>query len=251
MANSYIALDAEFYWDEDLHKAHKAMDPKSDTRAVAVKKVMAAAVFPFTIDDEGRVSVGDTLSWTERDWGDEEGVVSQLFDYLRAHQDKPVLTYGGLAMDIPVLLLSGMAHGLRLPPQLIDHPGRKGRRPHLDLGLQIKGGGRTWSHLSQVLLRMGVPFALVAAKPGVRRPASKGAWWALRDHVELDCLLLSIAKLGWLVAQGTNGLRLEPTIIALIEGFLRRRPDHSLAGELRAYADRLQQQIAEGFDLAA
>ena len=88
------------------------MDRKSDTRAVAVKKVMAAAVFPFTIDDEGRVSVGDTLSWTERDWGDEEGVVSQLFDYLRAHQDKPVLTYGGLAMDIPVLLLSGMAHGL-------------------------------------------------------------------------------------------------------------------------------------------
>tara|TARA_B100000678_G_scaffold284314_1_gene285723 strand:- start:1852 stop:2607 length:756 start_codon:yes stop_codon:yes gene_type:complete len=251
MANSYIALDAELYWDEDLHKAHKAIDPRSDHRAVAVKRVMAAAVFQFTIDNEGRVSVGDTLSWSERDWGDEEGVVSQLFDYLRAHEGTPIISYGGLATDVPVLLLASIVHGLRLPPQLIDRPGRKEPRPHLDLGLQMKGGGRTWSHLSQVLLRMGVPFALVASKPGVRRSASMGAWWALRDHVELDCLLSSIAKLGWLVAQGTNGLRLEPAIIALVDGFLRRRPDHSLADELRAYADRLQQQIADGFGLAA
>ncbi|MEL7729852.1 hypothetical protein AAG612_09960 [Citromicrobium bathyomarinum] len=251
MAKNYIALDAEFHWDEELHKAHKAMDSKSDHRAVAVKRVMAAGVFPFSLDDEGRVSTGEVRSWSEFDWGDEEGVVSQLFDYLRAHEDKPIVTYGGLATDVPVLLLAGMTHGLRLPPQLIDRPGRKGPRPHLDLGLQIKGGGRTWSHLSQVLLRMGVPFSLVAAKSGVRRPVSGGAWQSLSDHVELDCLLLSIAKLGWLVVQGTNGLRLEPAIIALVDGFLRKRPDHALACELRAYTDRLQQEIADGFDLAA
>ncbi len=248
---SYIALDAEFHWDEDLHRAHKAMDPKSKRRAVAVKKVMAAAVFQFTVDDDGRVSIGEVASWSEYDWGDEQGVVSQVFDYLRAHQDEPVLTYGGLGTDIPVLLLAGISHGLRLPPQLLDQPGRKGPRPHLDLGLQIKGGGKTWSHLSQVLLRMGVPFALVASKPGVRRPVSAGAWQNLRDHVELDCLLLSIAKMGWLVSQGTDCLRLEPAIIALIEGFLRRRPDHSLSTELRDYADRLRRQIADGFQLAA
>lgn len=98
---------------------------------------------------------------------------------------------------------------------------------------------------------MGVPFNLVATKPGVRRPVSAGAWQDLRDHVELDCLLLSIAKLGWLVAQGTEGLRLEPAIIGLIEGFLRRRPDHSLSNELQTYSNRLQQELADGFDLAA
>ena len=191
---SYIALDAEFHWDEDLHRAHKAMDPKSKRRAVAVKRVMAAAVFQFTVDDDGRVSIGEVASWSEHDWGDEQGVVSQLFDYLRAHENMPIVTFGGLATDIPVLLLAGMAHGLRLPPQLVDQPGRRGPRPHLDLALQLKGGGRTWSHLSQVLLRMEVPFVLVASKPGVRRPVSGGAWQNLRDHVELDCLLLSIAK---------------------------------------------------------
>lgn len=227
------------------------MDHKSKRRAVAVKKVMAAAAFQFSIDDEGRISTGEVASWNEFDWGDEEAVVAQLFDYLRAQEGKPIVTFGGLATDIPVLLLAGLAYGLRLPPQMLDQPGRRGPRPHLDLGLMLKGGGRTWSHLSQVLLRMGVPFNLVAAKPGVRRPVSAGAWQDLRDHVELDCLLLSVAKLGWLVAQGAEGLRLEPAIIGLVEGFLRRRPEHSLADQLRAYADRMQQQIADSYSRAA
>ena len=251
MAKTYIALDAEFYWDRDLHELHRAMDPASQRRAVAVKKVMAAGVFQFTIDEEGRVSTGEIGSWSEQDWGDEEGVVSKVFDYLRANDDKPVLSYGGLATDVPILLLAGIAHGLRLPPQLTDQPGRRGPRPHIDLGLQIKGGGRTWTHLSQLLLRMGVPFDLVAAKPSVPRPASEAAWQNLRDHVELDCLLLCIAKVGWLTAQGSDGLRLEPAIIALVEGFLRRRPDHGLADELRAYTDGLHGKIAADFDNAA
>lgn len=251
MAKTYLALDAEFYWDEKLYKTHQAMDPKSNRHAIAVKRVMAAAVFQFTIDDEGRVSTGEIGSWSERDWVDEEGVVGKVFDYLRAHDDKPIITYGGLATDVPILLLAGIAHGMRLPLQLIDQPGRRGPRPHLDLGLMIKGGGRTWTHLSQLLLRMGVPFELVSAKPSVPRPASAAAWQNLRDHVELDCLLLAIAKIGWLVAQGTDGLRLEPAIVTLIEGFLRRRPDHSLASELRAYAANLHGIIAVGFYNAA
>jgi hypothetical protein len=247
----YLALDAEFHWDEYLFEAHRAIDRKSDRRAVAVKRVIAAAAFQFTIDDEGRVSTGEIGSWSERDWGDEAGVVGQLFDYLRAHDETPVLTFGGLAVDVPVFVLAAISHGLRLPPQLIDQPGRKGPRPHLDLALQLKGGGRTWSHLSQVLLRMGVPEVLVSAKPSVPRPKVAEDWQSLRDHVELDCLLLAIAKIGWLVAQGSDGLRLEPAIVALVEGFLRRRMDHALAGELRSYADRLQGSIADGFDLAA
>lgn len=251
MAKTYIALDAEFYWDKELYKLHRAMDPSSYEHAVAVKRVMAAGVFQFTIDDEGRVSTGEIGSWSERDWGDEDGVIGQVFDYLSSHEEKPVLTYGGLATDIPILLLASMACGRRLPPQLVDQPGRKGPRPHLDLGLMLKGGGRTWTHLSQLLLRMGVPFDLVSAKPSVPRPASAAAWQNLRDHVELDCLLLAVAKIGWLMAQGTNGLRLEPAIIALVEGFLRRRSDHMLAGELRAYADSLHGIIADGFDNAA
>ena len=243
--NTYLALDLEMYWDEHLFEAHRATDPKSDRRATAVKRVMAASVFEFSIDNEGRIATGEIASWTEHDWGDEEAIVAQLFHHLRAREDKPVLTFGGLATDIPVLVLASMAHGLPLPPQLLDQPGRKGPRPHLDLGLMLKGGGRTWSHLSQVLLRLGIPEELVSAKPGVARPRRDGEWVALRDHVELDCLLLSLAKVGWLIAQGHDGLRFKAAAIGLISGFLRRRPDHALVPLLADFLTELEREMRE------
>jgi hypothetical protein len=251
MTKTYLALDLELFWDEHLYEAHRAMDSKSDRRATAVKRVMAASVFEFSIDEEGRIATGEIASWTEHDWGDEKAVVEQLFDYLRARADITVLTFGGLATDIPVLVLASMAHGLSLPPQLIDQPGRKGPRPHLDLCLMIRGGGRTWSHLSQVLLRMSVPAELVAAKPGVSRPTNAAEWAALRDHVELDCLLLTLAKIAWLVAQGSPGLRFEPASIGLVSGVLRRRPDHGLAPSLKGYVRQLEKNLLQLSDRAA
>lgn len=251
MKKTYLSTDCEFAWDEHLHEAHRSIDRKSEHHAVAVKRVIAAATFEFAVDDEGRVTTGTVSSWTEHQYGDEQAVVAELFDHLRMREDVPILTYGGLATDIPVLLLASMSNRLTLPQQLIDQPGRKGPRPHLDLGLMLKGGGRTWSHLSKVLLRIGVPLELVAAKPSVSQPKSAGEWAELCAHVELDTLLLAIAKIAWLVAQGTSGLRFAPAIIALIAGFLRRRPDHQAAADLQAYSDVLQQSIAEGFAIAA
>jgi len=243
--NTYLALDLEMYWDEHLYEAHRAMDPKSNRRATAVKRVMAASVFEFSVDSEGRVATGEVASWTEHGWGDEQAVVAQLFDYLRARADTPVLTFGGLATDIPVLVLASMAHGLPLPPQLLDQPGRKGPRPHLDLALLLKGAGRTWSHLSQVLLRLDIPEELVAAKPSVSRPKRNAEWASLRDHVELDCLLLALAKIAWLVSQGCDGLRFEASAIGLVSGFLRRRPHHVMTPILADFLVELEHGILE------
>ncbi|NMW32746.1 hypothetical protein HKD42_11800 [Altererythrobacter sp. RZ02] len=251
MTKTYLSTDLEFAWDEHLHEAHRSIDSKSKHHATAVKRVMAAACFEFAVDDEGRVSTGAVSSWTQYDWGDEQAVVSELFDHLRINEEKPILTFGGLATDIPVLLLSSMGERLRLPPQLIDQPGRRGPRPHLDLGLMLKGGGRTWSHLSQVLLRVGVPQELVAAKPVVSLPKTPEEWAELRDHVELDTLLLAIAKIAWLTAQGISGLRFAPGAIALIAGFLRRRPDHSASADLQVYADELQRSMTESLAMPA
>ena len=251
MNNTYLATDCEFAWDEHLHEAHRSIDSKSKHHATAVKRVIAAATFEFAVDEEGRVTTGAVSSWTEHQHGDEQAVVSELFDHLRMRDSVPVLTFGGLGTDIPVLVLAGMEHGLPLPKQLTDQPGRKGPRPHLDLGLMLKGGGRTWSHLSQVLLRIGVPVELVAAKPSVSQPKSSEDWAELRGHVELDTLLLAIAKIAWLTAQGTLGLRFEPGTITLISGFLRRRPDHPAAEMLAGYCNALQTQIADRYRVAA
>ncbi|WP_373486945.1 hypothetical protein [Blastomonas sp.] len=251
MTNSYIAIDCEFSWDEALHQAHLSFDPTSKKHATAVKRVMAASAFEFSIDDEGRVSTGPVVSWNEFDWGGEKAVIEQLFDYLRARPSGAVLSYGGLAVDIPVLLLAAMEYGIRLPDQLLDQPGRRGPRPHVDLGLQLKGGGRTWSHLSQVLLRIGVPVELVRDKPSVLRPCQPKAWQNLADHVELDVLLLAIAKVAWRVSQGAPVLRLEPAIIALIGGFLRQRRDHRAASLLRKYAADLENRYGAQLAIAA
>ncbi|MXP14509.1 hypothetical protein GRI44_07075 [Altererythrobacter confluentis] len=251
MTKTYLSTDCEFAWDEDLYEAHRSIDRKSKHHAIAVKRVIAAATFEFAVDDEGRVSTGAVSSWTEHQFGDEQAVVSELFCHLRMREEVPILTYGGLATDIPVLLLASMGHQLPLPHQLTDQPGRKGPRPHLDLGLMLKGGGRTWSHLSQVLLRIGVPTELVSAKASVSHPKSAAEWKDMRDHVELDTLLLAIAKIAWLVAQGTSGLRFAPAVIALIAGFLRRRSEHRAAVPLREYSEDLQQSIAEDYALAA
>ena len=244
MTGTYLSTDCEFAWDEHLHEAHRSIDRQSKHHATAVKRVIAAATFEFAVDEEGRVTTGSVSSWTEHQHGDEQAVVSELFNHMRMRDSVPVLTYGGLGTDIPVLLLAGMEHGLILPKQLMDQPGRKGPRPHLDLGLMLKGGGRTWSHLSQVLLRIGVPKELVAAKPSVSQPKTSEEWADLRDHVELDCLLLAIAKIAWLVAQGSAGLRFASGAIALITGFLRRRPDHSAAEILTRHCNVLQTRIA-------
>ena len=105
--------------------------------------------------------------------------------------------------------------------------------------------------MSQVLLRMGVPVELVADKPGVSRPTNTADWAALRDHVELDCLLLALAKIAWLVAQGNDGLRFEPAAIGLIAGFVRRRPDHALVPISTEYAQALESSLADLFEPAA
>lgn len=251
LTKTYLALDLELFWDEHLYEARRAMDSKSDRRATAVKRVMAASVFEFSTVEEGWVATGEVASWAEYDWGDEQAMVEQLFDYLRARADITVLTFGDLGTDIPVLVLASMAHGLSLPPQLIDQPGRKGPRSHLDLCLMIRGGGRTWPHLLQVLLRMGVPAELVADKLAVSRPTNTADWAALRAHVELDCLLLALAKIAWLVAQGSDGLRFDSAAIGLIAGFVRRRPDHVLEPVLAVYAQALESSFAEYSHLAA
>lgn len=251
MFKKYLALDLEYSWCENLYAAHKSFDPTSDRHAAVVKRIMAASVFQIAFDDEGRVSCGTLATWNEFGWGDEESIVRELFMFLRAHEDSVVLTYGGLATDIPILQLAAMEYGIAVPPQLEDRPGRKGPRTHLDLGLMLKCGGRSWFHLSQVALRMGIPLALVSAKAHVPQPCQPEAWRSLSHHVELDTLILALAWIGWLVSQGRPGLRYEPAAIAVIAGFLRRRPDHGMAEELAAYSRSLAERIEDAVANAA
>ncbi|MEH6757201.1 MAG: hypothetical protein V7676_06780 [Parasphingorhabdus sp.] len=126
MTNTYLAVDPEFAWDEKLCGDHRAFDRKSNRRATAAHRISAAAVLEFTAGDHGEVSAGAVSSWNQHQWGDEQAVVAELFNYLSQHQNLPVLTFGGLGKDIPVLVLAAIAYEMPLPFQLRDQLGRNG-----------------------------------------------------------------------------------------------------------------------------
>tara|TARA_R110002072_G_scaffold38314_22_gene111062 strand:+ start:635 stop:1393 length:759 start_codon:yes stop_codon:yes gene_type:complete len=247
----YTLIDTESWWDEELHKAYLRLDPECKHHRMACRKIGIAAALDLDIDGEGRISVGAVASWSEHVLGTEQAVVSALFDHLRARDDRTIVTWGGVPVDWQLLTLAAMADGQTLPPQALDAPRRNMPRANEDLALLLKGAGRTWHHASEVALRVGVPVSLLEGKVRVIKPVAEAAWLAVQDHCERDCLITAIVKIAWLTTRGTEGLRFEPAVIALVEGFLRRCPDHSLAKELRAYVCALRQNIRTKFEMAA
>ncbi len=115
------------------------IDSKSKHQATAVKRLIAAATFEFAIDDEGRLTTGAVSSWDEHGYGDEQAVVSELFDHIRMREGVPVLTYGGL-VDIPVLVLASMEHQLTLPLQLT----RSARPERTEAALGSRSYAESW-----------------------------------------------------------------------------------------------------------
>ena len=229
---------------------HRRIDPKSSRKAVAIKTVTAAAALEFCIGISGEIVIGTLASWTLADWPDEGALVEQALDFIRRRPQHKVLTFGGVGVDIPVVVLAAMRHGIALPPQL------QGKyapwdRSHIDLGLLIKGAGKSWSHLSQVCLRLGIPQALIAAKAAPVRPTKSEQWEHLRHHVELDTLLLALAWFAWCEAQGHQGISYHPAAVAQIAAFLRRRPEHGPAEQLARYQRHLEVEISAQYSNAA
>ena len=243
MTQSYIAFDLEFRTDEALFEMHRQIDPKSSRKAVAVKTVTAAAALEFTIGAAGEIVIGTLTSWTLAEWPDEGALVEQALDFIRRRPQHRVLTFGGVSVDIPVAVLAAMRHGIALPAQM-QTKGPRWNQSHVDVGLLIKGAGKSWSHLSQVGLRLGIPPALIAAKAAPVRPTRPEQWEELRGHVELDTLLLALVWFAWCATQGHEGVGYQSAAVAQIAAFLRRRPEHQLAGDLVRYQRQLEAAVA-------
>lgn len=239
MTRRYISFDCEFAWDEGLHEAHRSFDKTSNRHAMAVKIVTAISVFEYTIDDDGELNPGILGSWTSYQWGDEAAVVEQFCAFLEQHPDHAIVGYGSIGVDLPILTMAAMAAGIQLPSQLRDRNGRWDKR-HIDLGLLLKGRGKSWTHLSQLAIRLNFPLALLASKTDVPIPKTPIEWEVLRDHVELDVLLLTILWCGWLATQNDTEIDFAASAIVMTSSFLRRRPDHRLAEPLSHYLRQLE-----------
>lgn len=242
---AYTFIDTESAWDCDLIAATRAIHPDCEHNRIASRCICAAAIFDIDISPEGIVSIGTVKSWSEHTHRTPRAVTKALFDNLAERADRTVVTWGGVPVDQQVLMLSAMEHGLVLPPQLREPVAGNRQRMHLDLSLAMKSGGRTWHHLSEVAYRIGVPLSLLRDKARFFQTRTADDWHRLVGHCELDTLITAIVMLAWRIAQGARGLRFEPAVIGMIGAFLRQRPAHPLAAELKAFALDLEQLIAQ------
>lgn len=256
-------IDTESAWDEHLHEDYRAIDPKGVAKLErqgrkrhnqACKRVFAAAALDIAIGEDRTLAVEGLSTWTEREYGDEEAVIAGLLDHIRFHPDHRVVSYGGLAAELPLLTLGAMEYGLVLPDQLRgNQPVRPWQmRPHMDLALELKGQGRDWAHLSEIGLRMGLPRELFIGKTEVNAPASTEEWIEVRRHVGCDVLLTAMVTLAWLRAQGRISIDMPAAIYTLSDWFLRRTgAETHMAASLTELRQRMADRLAWETDLAA
>ncbi|WP_420606752.1 hypothetical protein [Novosphingopyxis sp.] len=247
---SYTILDSETRFDPYLEDAYKAIDPKCEKARIASCKLDVVAMLDVDLDDEGRLSVGPLASWTAEDGG-ERPLLSAAFFHLQERPDRQLVTYGGSAVDAKVIELAAMSHDLALPIQLREQFGPRREARHLDLGQAIKGFSKTWHHLTEILLRMGVPVALIANKAKPMADDRNIDWRSAREHCELDTLLTAMALIAWRRVQGDPCLHIPTASYALISGYLHQRPEGAMASLLRREAAHLAGLIAADMDLAA
>lgn len=206
----FTFVDVESVWDEYLHEAYRQIDPRGAAKQkrndqhrhrLPCKRVIAAGTFDLEVDVQGAISIGGLSSWTKHEHGDEREVVANLFGHLRERPDTVVVTYAGLAAEVPLLALAAMEHGLVMPEQLRSGVPVFGRsriwRPHIDLALELKGKGRDWAHLSELGLRLGLPGELFKGKPQIEVPSTSEEWQAMRSRVSMDCVLTAVIALSF------------------------------------------------------
>ncbi len=217
----FTYIDTESAWDEHLHACAVRIDPSDRSYRVGCKRIFAAAAMDVTVGSEGAITCEHIASWSAHDHDDEQAVITKLFHHLYARDDRNVVGFGSLANDVQILQMAAIEYSLVLPSHFLARrkPGATPTAPgsHFDLGLGLKGPGKSWPHLTEVLARIGIPIFLYEDKKFVPYPADAQGWNDIIAHVELDCALLAIAHLAWLRTQRQEGLDCWTAALAILD----------------------------------
>ncbi|MEP2726673.1 hypothetical protein [Roseibium sp.] len=251
MNQKYLILNTESIFDPYLREAYRCIEPACEKARIGSRSLVVMSMWPIEIDSLGRITTGSLASWTLESSGDEASLVKDGFAFMRQHFDHTLVSYGGLGVDCQVLQLAAMAANLTLPRQLAEAQGPRWKDlRHIDLGLALKGPGKTWHHLSEVLLRLGVPVAplLGKADPAIRPDEIN--WSQIEQHCELDVLFTAMALVAWVRLQGRTPMSIPAGHLALLESFHRRRPDTIREPILRRMVEDLRSDLGDGRNLA-
>jgi hypothetical protein len=192
LPDRYLVLDIEFVDDEELYRRYLRIDPRPAQQRWPFRKVIAANVMALAVDGRSL----EVTSFKSFSGPDEDKVLLNLFAHMTDYGDHRLVTYSGCATDVPILRAGACANGLKLPPQLIGNPRKRGEFEHLDLAIIFKGGAGQYCHLSEIAVRCNVPVKMGGTamaipdlvRTGNYRPIE---WLAEADTISTACVLAS------------------------------------------------------------
>lgn len=171
---------------------------------------------------------------------DERGVIEGVIRSLAAAPaGAELVTFAGLAHDIPLLTLAAMRHGLTLPPawRWLAFGGAD-RARHIDFARIMSGGMKMKQvHMSELLASLDIPAKISAPAFAMARHIYAGEWDQVQEGCEGDVISTALMLARW------RGL-LDPRapMEAVEDRILRRvtelRPDRGYTSVLKARRGR-------------
>lgn len=234
--SEFIVLDCEFLKDWALYEKYRRADPKPARCRWPMKRVVAASVMALEVQGS-QLEVSAFKSFSGADEG---RLLMQLFAFLAERPRHKLVTYGGVATDVPVLRAAAMEHGLKLPVQLRFSD--RSRQIHCDLAIAMKGGD--YAHMSEIATRLRVPCKLAGGAGQVPDLFAQGDFRSIEHISESDIVSTAFILASYLAAQGEL-LSAKAAQLSIIRYVRPLRAHAHYARILGNVADRLRREISE------
>lgn len=215
---SWIVLDIESaVLDDDAHKRYQVMerwvpgedkpirrgyqrseDPLTCPRWV-FQTITTAAMMVLVEDAQGGVDIQRFVTLSAPDH-DERAVLGGILQVLaEAPADAEIVTWMGMAHDIPLLISGCMRHGLTLPKGWgwLAHGGFH-RERHLDLARAYTAGMKMKPiHLAEVLAAMDIPGKITCPPFAVTGLIYADRWDDVQETCEIDVISTALLLARW------------------------------------------------------
>lgn len=235
---SYAVVDIETLDDLDAYETYRKLDPRPANLRWPFKRVCAAALLTFSVDEEGRYESGHLDSWAGND---ESALLRALFTRLHLLADYQLVTWSGISHDLVVTRMSAMVHGLRLPRQFVHGARAHGRWLHRDLEIEMMAGSGKHVHLTEVATRLQLPVKFADKASMVPTLLATNKIQRLAAIPEADVLTTALVLCGQLEIHGEL-VRATSAQVRLIQGILQLRPE----ARYREYLKRVVKRLIEG-----
>lgn len=247
---TYAVIDVETLNLNEDYQVYARLDCRAAKLRFPFKSVCATALLTFKVDEDGLFDFGSMHAAA----GDDEGaLVRDLFGRLRMLGDATVCTFGGLNLDLPVLRTAAMRHHLRLPHQLVHNAHHNRERCHLDLAAELRAGGQSFVHLSEISTALRLPTKFGDQASNVPKLLAEGKLRRLQEIALVDVINLALLLQSHLEVHGQLTSATASQIVTLRE-VVRRRPEARFADYLSRVECRLAAQAmadAEAFIASA